>query len=553
VATPTVAGVPEVDLTHILGTAVFTPATAGILDVNVKNIDNDTASASGTVTFPAATLASTTNITGGTITTVTNLTNAPTSGDLTATMKTSVENAVLNADMTGHQTQGSLGQAIGDPAADTNTIYKAVVTDATGATIGVDIVEIESQTDDIGAAGAGLTAIPWNAAWDAEVQSEVDDALVARNLHFLVSISGTADSGSTTTMTDAARTEADGDWWKGQLLVFTSGTLVGQSAIITDFNAGTDTFTFAPPTTVAVGTQNYVILPNVSAWDDLLLEHITAGSAGLKLRNLNALLAAVSAGSATSAGTTTTLVDTARTEADTNYWKGALLVILDGATVGQGRIVTGFNAGTDTLTFAPPLTQATAEFQNYALFPGYSVWDDQITQHLAVGTTASTLADILIDTAEIGVAGAGLTNINLPNQTMNIIGDITGNLSGSVGSVTGAVGSVTGNVGGNVTGSVGSVVGAVGSVAANGITASSLAADASTEIANGLLDLTDGVETNLTVRGYMRLGASALAGKLSGAATTTVTIRNAVADTKARITATVDADGNRTAVTTDVT
>lgn len=43
--------------------------------------------------------------------------------------------------------------------------------------------------------------------------------------------------------------------------------------------------------------------------------------------------------------------------------------------------------------------------------------------------------------ARIGAAGAGLTNINLPNQTM----DITGNLSGSVGSVTGAVGSVTGH------------------------------------------------------------------------------------------------------------
>lgn len=46
-------------------------------------------------------------------------------------------------------------------------------------------------------------------------------------------------------------------------------------------------------------------------------------------------------------------------------------------------------------------------------------------------------AAILADTAEIGVAGAGLSNINLPNQTMDIVGNITGNLSGSVGSVTG--------------------------------------------------------------------------------------------------------------------
>lgn len=40
--------------------------------------------------------------------------------------------------------------------------------------------EVESEVDDaLGAAGADLTAIPWNAAWDAEVQSEVQDALDA--------------------------------------------------------------------------------------------------------------------------------------------------------------------------------------------------------------------------------------------------------------------------------------------------------------------------------------------------------------------------------------
>lgn len=62
------------DVTKWNGTAVSTPATAGIPDVNVKNIDNDAASASGTVTFPNATLASTTNITAGTVTTATNVT-----------------------------------------------------------------------------------------------------------------------------------------------------------------------------------------------------------------------------------------------------------------------------------------------------------------------------------------------------------------------------------------------------------------------------------------------------------------------------------------------
>lgn len=99
-----------------------------------------------------------------------------------------IADAVWDEDATGHQTQGTFGQAIGDPVADTNTLYGAVVSGAAGATIAADIVDIEgkvddlesrlgtpsdlgsgatvaanladieAQTDDIGAAGAGLTA-----------------------------------------------------------------------------------------------------------------------------------------------------------------------------------------------------------------------------------------------------------------------------------------------------------------------------------------------------------------------------------------------------------
>ncbi len=79
--------------------------------------------------------------------------------------------------------------------------------------------------------------------------------------------------------------------------------------------------------------------------------------------------------------------------------------------------------------------------------------------------------------ARIGVAGAGLTAIDLPDQTMSITGNITGNLSGSVGSVTGAVGSVTGAVG-SVTGNV---LGVVASV--SGLTASNLDTTVSSRMA----------------------------------------------------------------------
>jgi hypothetical protein len=74
-----------------------------------------------------------------------------------------------------------------------------------------------------------------------------------------------------------------------------------------------------------------------------------------------------------------------------------------------------------------------------------------------------------------------------------------------------------------------------------------------TALPAAILDLTDGIETGLTPRNALRLIAAALSGKLSGAATASVKIKNAIADDKTRITASVDADGNRTAITTDLT
>lgn len=70
-------------------------------------------------------------------------------------------------------------------------------------------------------------------------------------------------------------------------------------------------------------------------------------------------------------------------------------------------------------------------------------------------------------------------------------------------------------------------------------------------LATALLDAND-IETNFSLRESIRLMLSALAGKVSGAPGTTITIRD-INDTVDRIVATVDADGNRTAVTKDVT
>lgn len=69
-------------------------------------------------------------------------------------------------------------------------------------------------------------------------------------------------------------------------------------------------------------------------------------------------------------------------------------------------------------------------------------------------------------------------------------------------------------------------------------------------VADALLDRTAGVETNRTLRQTLRLMLSALAGKVSGAGTGTETFRD-TNDSKNRIVATTDDDGNRSAVTLD--
>lgn len=440
-----------------------------------------------------------------------------------------IADGVWDEDATGHQTQGTFGQAIGDPGADADTIWGLANTnlDATmssrasqasvntiddfldteiagiistlgtpaGASISADIAVIEGQTDDIGVAGAGLTALPWNAVWDAEVQSEVTDALVAASLDKLVIVSGTADSGSTTTMVDAARTETDNDYWKGRVILFTSGDISGQCAIITDFVAATDTFTFAPPLTQAVATQTYVILPGISVWDDTLTDHLIVGSTG------SALNAAGAAG---------------------DPWSTALPGAYGAGTAGK---IVGDNINATISSRASQTSLDTLDDFVDTEVAAIKAKTDQLTFTTAnqVDSNALSMANGVITAAVIATDAIDADAI--ADNAINA-GAIAANAITSAKIATDAIG------------------------------AAQLAADAVAEIQSGLStltaaqvwDLAGGIETGLTPRQAMRLIAAATAGKLSGAATVTVTIRNAVADDANRIVATVDADGNRTAI-----
>lgn len=391
--------------------------------------------------------------------------------ELAADAVAEIADAVWDEDATAHQTQGTFGQAIGDPAADTGTIFKATVTDATGVTVGTDtatiltrlgtpsdlgggatvaanLSDIEGQTDDIGAAGAGLTAVPWNAAWDAEVQSEVTDGLNAYDpptraeatadknevldyLAGLVLAKGTIGA----TGNDTTHIHLDGlayadDGINSLLLVLKDvSTGLFYARWVEDFANTGDLATVATlPVTPEASVDLYWLLP--------IRADVTGGS-GLDAAGVRAAVGLASANLDTQLGTIDSNVDA---------------ILVDTGTTLQGEL-DGIQADTEDIQSRLPA----------ALTADGNIKADT----LRIGGTLQTANDvggdvneILTDTAEIGVAGAGLTNINLPDQTMNVTGNITGNLSGSVGSVTGAVGSVAGNVDGNVTGTIGGLTAA---------------------------------------------------------------------------------------------
>lgn len=110
-----VSGSLVADVRYVAG--VLAPNDGnGRLKVYIDQIAGQTAVAIAPVTFPGV-IASATNITAGTITTVTNLTNAPTVGDFTSTMKTSLNAAtpaVTVSDKTGFSLSSAGIQAIWD-------------------------------------------------------------------------------------------------------------------------------------------------------------------------------------------------------------------------------------------------------------------------------------------------------------------------------------------------------------------------------------------------------------------------------------------------------
>jgi len=157
-----------------------------------------------------------------------------------------------------------------------------------------------------------------------------------------------------------------------------------------------------PPTVAAIAD---------GVWDEVQAGHTTAGTFGLYLDS------EVSGAGGGSAPTVSEIAD--------GVWDELLSAHTVSGSSGEALAAAG-TAGDPWTTALPGA---------YGAGTAGKIIGDNINAPL--DTIDANIDSILVDTGEIGTAGAGLTNINLPNQTMDITGNITGNLSGSVGSVTG--------------------------------------------------------------------------------------------------------------------
>jgi hypothetical protein len=324
-------------------------------------------------------------------------------------------------------------------------------------------------------------------------------------------------------------------------------------------------------------------------WDEAISGHLTAGSTGAALNAAGSsgdpwatvLPGAYGAGTAgnivgnrldAAVGTRATSAALATVQADTDDIQSRLPTALVG-----GRMDASVGAmAANVVTAAALDPTAGAEIAD-------AVWDEVLAGHLTAGTTGAALngagsAGDPWGTALPGAYGAGtagaILGTNLNATVSSRASQTSVDTKASQASVD-AVQADTDNLQTRLPAALvsGRMDASVGAMATDTLTAAALATDAVTEIQAGLAsasalaavaaaiaalnDITTDevwdavIEGAITARQSLRLANAANGGKVSGAGTSTVTIRD-LADSKNRVVATVSS-GNRTAVTRDLT
>jgi len=121
---------------------------------------------------------------------------------------------------------------------------------------------------------------------------------------------------------------------------------------------------------------------------------------------------------ATSAGTTTTTIDTARTE-DDDYWNGAYISMLDGDNAGETKKITDFDAAADTITHEA-FSNAVASGDSYVILwklPSLSI---EVYKQIMVQRFAGCKVETLKLSCAAGEIAQAVATIRAKSDDINI-------------------------------------------------------------------------------------------------------------------------------------
>lgn len=425
-AAESVAGYPKADVSHLLGTAWLTPGTAGTPDVNVKLWNALTTvalplapttagrtldvSATGEAGLDWANIGSPTTVVNLSGTTVKTATDVETdTADIQSRLPAALVSGRMDASV-GAMAANVMTAAAADPDL-TTELQSGLATAANLATVAgyidTEIAAIKAVTDALPNAGAlttiqsdlddiqtRLPAALVSGRIDASVgamaanvvtataiaDAAIDRATFAADTGLQSVRSNTAQAGASTSITLDASASATTDFYINHLVLLTGGTGVGQARYITAYNGTTKVATVSAWATNPDNTSTFALLagdaiPGATApsaatiadavWDEILSGHAVSGSTG------EALSAAGGAG---------------------DPW----ITPLPGSySAGQAGKIVG-------------------DYLNASV-------SSRATQ-TSVDTIDGIVDAILVDTAEIGAAGAGLTALASASNLATVAG-----------------------------------------------------------------------------------------------------------------------------------
>jgi hypothetical protein len=223
----------------------------------------------------------------------------------------------------------------------------------------------------------------------ANLPADVDAILVdTAALGKRVTLSGTANAGDTTVKITLTGGVATDNYYNGQLVVITGGTGVGQSRTILNYVAAG---------TVATPTRDWAVAPDGTSTFAVFGDDVPA---------------ILEAGVAT-AGAAGTITLDAAASTTVDLYKNNFIMLTGGTGAGQTRLIGAYSAGR-VATITPNWTTTPDATSIYQVLPAARVDVGGWLGNLVTGdgdwaALKADTAATLVDTAEIGAAGAGLT------------------------------------------------------------------------------------------------------------------------------------------------